>query len=110
RGHLRPRVLRRRQVDGQARRRIPRVDPPGLVVPRFTDAPARRAEVDERGGRLPSAPPMRTDGQVPDPRPRALNHIHLTAEDPEGEITFLVDTLGFRRDPSLPSFIWLGNM
>ncbi len=42
--------------------------------------------------------------------PKALNHIHLTAEDPEGEISFLVDVLGFRRDPSLPSFVWLGNM
>ena len=46
----------------------------------------------------------------PDPRPRALNHIHLTADDPESEIAFLVDVLGFRRDPSLSSFVWLGNM
>jgi len=52
---------------------------------------------------------MRSD-RSPDPRPRALNHIHLTAEDPDGEIAFLVETLGFRRDPSLPSFVWLGNM
>ena len=47
---------------------------------------------------------------TPDPRPRALNHIHLTAEDPEAEMAFLVDTFGFRRDPSLPGFVWLGNM
>jgi catechol 2,3-dioxygenase-like lactoylglutathione lyase family enzyme len=46
----------------------------------------------------------------PDPRPRALNHIHLTAEDPDSEIAFLVDVMGFRRDPLLPSFVWLGNM
>ena len=42
--------------------------------------------------------------------PRALNHLHLTAEDPDGEIAFLCDVLGFRRDPNLPSFVWLGNM
>jgi catechol 2,3-dioxygenase-like lactoylglutathione lyase family enzyme len=44
------------------------------------------------------------------PRPVALNHIHLTAEDPEAEIRFLCDVLGFQRDPSLPGFVWLGNM
>ena len=44
------------------------------------------------------------------PRPVALNHIHLTAEDPEAEIRFLCDVLGFKRDPSLPGFVWLGNM
>src|SRR6185503_3365154 len=54
--------------------------------------------------------PMRETDVLADPRPRALNHIHLTAEDPEAEIAFLVDVLGFRRDPSLPSFLWLGNM
>lgn len=53
---------------------------------------------------------MRPPEAQPDPRPRALNHIHLTAEDPEGEIAFLVEVLGFRRDPSLASFLWLGNM
>ena len=53
---------------------------------------------------------MRDPDIPPDPRPRALNHIHLTAEDPDGEIAFLVDVLGFRRDPSLSSFVWLGNM
>ncbi len=44
-----------------------------------------------------------------DPRPRALNHIHITAEDPEAEIAFLTEALGFRRDPAQPSFLWLGN-
>ena len=43
-------------------------------------------------------------------RPAALNHVHLTAEDPASEIAFLCDALGFRRDPSLPGFLWLGNM
>ncbi len=45
-----------------------------------------------------------------DARPVALNHIHLTAENPDTEIRFLCDVLGFRRDPSLPGFVWLGNM
>lgn len=53
---------------------------------------------------------MRPHDDQPDPRPRALNHLHLTAEDPEGEIAFLVEVLGFRRDPSLSTFLWLGNM
>lgn len=53
---------------------------------------------------------MRDPDFLTDPRPRALNHIHITAEDPEGEIAFLVDVLGFRRDPSLSTFLWLGNM
>ncbi len=53
---------------------------------------------------------MRDHVPSSDPRPRALNHIHLTAEDPDAEIAFLVEALGFRRDPSLPSFVWLGNM
>ncbi len=44
------------------------------------------------------------------PRPVALNHIHLTAEDPEAEVAFLCDVLGFKRDPSLPGFVWLGSM
>lgn len=55
-------------------------------------------------------PSMRISELPADPRPRALNHIHITAEDPDAEIAFLVDALGFRRDPSLPSFVWLGNM
>ena len=41
-----------------------------------------------------------------DPRPLALNHIHLTAEDPDAEIAFLTDALGFRKDPNLPGFVW----
>ena len=45
-----------------------------------------------------------------DVRPVALNHIHLTAERPEEEIRFLCDVLGFRRDPNLPGFVWLGSM
>lgn len=45
-----------------------------------------------------------------DPWPVALNHIHLTADDPEAEIAFYTEHLGFRRDPSLPGFLWLGNM
>jgi len=45
-----------------------------------------------------------------DHRPVALNHIHLTAENPIAEIDFLCDVLGFKRDPSLPGFVWLGNM
>ena len=44
------------------------------------------------------------------PRPVALNHIHLTAEDPEAELAFLCDVLGFKRDLSLPGFAWLGSM
>ena len=44
------------------------------------------------------------------PLPVALNHIHLTAEDPEAEMRFLVEALGFKRDPSLPGFVWLGNL
>ena len=44
-----------------------------------------------------------------DPRPKALNHIHLTAEDPAAELAFLADVLGFRRDASAPGFAWLGN-
>ncbi len=43
-------------------------------------------------------------------RPRALNHLHLTAENPEEEMAFLEEVLGFRRDPNLPGFVWLGNM
>ncbi|MCG3135011.1 MAG: hypothetical protein HMLKMBBP_02504 [Planctomycetes bacterium] len=43
-------------------------------------------------------------------RPVALNHVHLTAEDPEAEIAFLCNVLGFRRDKSHRSFVWLGNM
>lgn len=46
----------------------------------------------------------------PDPKPRALNHIHLTAEDPEAALAFYVDALGFRRDPNHPGFVWLSNM
>jgi catechol-2,3-dioxygenase len=42
--------------------------------------------------------------------PLALNHIHLTAEEPESEMGFLVETLGFKRDPTLPGFVWLGNL
>jgi len=53
---------------------------------------------------------MNAPSSPSDPRPKALHHIHLTAEDAEGEIAFLVEMLGFRRDPSLPSFLWLGNM
>jgi catechol 2,3-dioxygenase-like lactoylglutathione lyase family enzyme len=45
-----------------------------------------------------------------DPRPLALNHIHITAQDPDLEIRFLVEHLGFRKDPNLPGFLWLGNM
>jgi catechol 2,3-dioxygenase-like lactoylglutathione lyase family enzyme len=44
------------------------------------------------------------------PLPAALNHIHLTAEDPETELAFLSDVLGFRRDSSNPGFLWLGNL
>jgi len=47
---------------------------------------------------------------APSPLPRALNHIHLTAEDPEAEMGFLVEALGFKRDPTLPGFVWLGNL
>ena len=42
--------------------------------------------------------------------PKALNHVHLTAEDPDAEIRFLVEALGFRRDPSHAGFVWLGNV
>lgn len=42
--------------------------------------------------------------------PVALNHVHLTAEDPERELRFFTDVLGFRRDPSHRAFIWLGNV
>jgi catechol 2,3-dioxygenase-like lactoylglutathione lyase family enzyme len=42
--------------------------------------------------------------------PTALNHVHLIAEDPEAEIRFLCGALGFRKDPSHPGFVWLGNM
>lgn len=42
--------------------------------------------------------------------PAALNHVHLIAEDPDAEIRFLCSALGFRRDPSHPGFVWLGNM
>ena len=45
-----------------------------------------------------------------DPRPSALNHLHITADDPESELAFYSDVLGFRRDPANPMFIWLGNM
>lgn len=42
--------------------------------------------------------------------PRALNHVHLTAEEPETELRFLQDVLGFRKDTSHPGFVWLGFM
>lgn len=45
-----------------------------------------------------------------DPTPVALNHLHLTAEDPDAVIRFYSELLGFRRDPSLPGFMWLGSM
>lgn len=41
--------------------------------------------------------------------PSALNHVHLIVEDPDAEIRFLVGALGFRRDPTHPGFVWLGN-
>lgn len=41
--------------------------------------------------------------------PSALNHVHLIVEDPEAEIGFLCGALGFRKDPSIPGFVWLGN-
>ena len=44
------------------------------------------------------------------PKPVALNHIHLTSEEPETHMAFYVEMLGFRQDPNLPGFIWLGNM
>ena len=44
------------------------------------------------------------------PLPVALNHIHLTAENPEAELAFLSEVLGFRRDASNPGFVWLGNL
>ena len=44
-----------------------------------------------------------------DALPAALNHVHLIAEDPDAEIRFLCDVLGFRRDPSHPGFVWLGS-
>lgn len=46
----------------------------------------------------------------PEAVPTALNHLHLTVDDPEAEIRFLTQALGFKRDPSHPSFVWLGNM
>jgi len=52
----------------------------------------------------------RSDSRSTNSLPVALNHIHLTAEDPEAEMRFLVDVLGFKRDPSLPGFVWLGNL
>jgi catechol 2,3-dioxygenase-like lactoylglutathione lyase family enzyme len=42
--------------------------------------------------------------------PATLNHVHLTAEDPEAEIRFLVEALGCRRDPTHPGMVWCGNM
>ncbi len=44
------------------------------------------------------------------PRPVVLNHIHLTAEDPDQELRFLVEVLGFRKDPTHPGFAWLGTL
>lgn len=44
------------------------------------------------------------------PLPTALNHVHITAEDPETELRFLSEVLGFRRDVSNPGFVWLGNL
>lgn len=42
--------------------------------------------------------------------PTALNHVHLITDDPDEEIRFLCGALGFKRDPSHPGFVWLGNM
>ena len=54
---------------------------------------------------------MHDDARPPlDPVPTALNHVHLVAEDPDSEIRFLVGALGFKRDPTHPGFLWLGNM
>lgn len=50
------------------------------------------------------------DEATPDDVPTALNHVHLSVDDPEAEIRFLTQVLGFKRDPSHPSFVWLGNM
>lgn len=49
-------------------------------------------------------------GNPPIGAPTALNHVHLTAEDPERELRFLQDVLGFRKDASHPGFVWLGIM
>jgi len=53
---------------------------------------------------------MEQHRRTPHPLPAALNHIHLTAEDPDAEVAFLSEVLGFRPDPSNPGFLWLGNM
>lgn len=45
-----------------------------------------------------------------DALPTALNHVHLITDDPDAEIRFLCGALGFKRDPSHPGFVWLGNM
>ena len=49
------------------------------------------------------------DPQLADAVPTALNHVHLIVEDPEAEIRFLCSALGFKRDPSHPGFVWIGN-
>jgi len=53
---------------------------------------------------------LEEDHPLADAAPPALNHVHLIVEDPDAEIRFLCGALGFRKDPSHPGFVWLGNM
>jgi catechol 2,3-dioxygenase-like lactoylglutathione lyase family enzyme len=51
---------------------------------------------------------MHEDDSLADAVPRAVNHVHLIAEDPDAEIRFLCGAFGARRDPANPSFVWIG--